>query len=284
MHMLAIHESFRSNGFLHHPASTRHLSIPGIWQKLAELYDLEALDERENRHAGVTVGSDEEGEENEGDEDEDEDDAGHMDVDVDMDMDMDMGLYMDVDGMMSAREWRRGDGRFWGVVREFALPVAPLGGAAGVARDDAGAASMSASAATSAALDFGPLMCTRRLANDGRDSPCVIDGLNQTRSWPGVRLPALAKERAAIAAAAAEEDEEEGEQDGDDGEDEDDDDEDDREDDDEEDDDDDDDEDEGKVVEVERKRSPAQHVGRGRGRGGRRRFQTQRPRRRTRKR
>src|SRR5277367_383016 len=51
--MLAIFENFRSNGFggsaRREPAE--HVRIPAIWAKLRSLYDLEALDEREDAHA-----------------------------------------------------------------------------------------------------------------------------------------------------------------------------------------------------------------------------------------
>ncbi|KAL0264786.1 hypothetical protein SLS55_000738 [Diplodia seriata] len=64
MHMIQIASSMTREGFsyqmrqhLHGPGSSHdhgsanHTRIPGIWKKLAELYDLEALDERENAHA-----------------------------------------------------------------------------------------------------------------------------------------------------------------------------------------------------------------------------------------
>ncbi len=51
--MLAIFENFRSNGFggsaRREPAE--HVRIPAIWAKLHSLYDLDALDEREDAHA-----------------------------------------------------------------------------------------------------------------------------------------------------------------------------------------------------------------------------------------
>jgi MRG-binding protein len=51
--MLAIFENFRSNGFggsaRREPAE--HVRIPAIWAKLRSLYDLDALDEREDAHA-----------------------------------------------------------------------------------------------------------------------------------------------------------------------------------------------------------------------------------------
>jgi MRG-binding protein len=53
-HMMSIYENFRSNGFgsgRKEPAA--HLRIEQIWGKLRQLYDLKALDERENAHAGI---------------------------------------------------------------------------------------------------------------------------------------------------------------------------------------------------------------------------------------
>jgi len=49
--MLAISNALSSHGFT--SASTPHTRIPGIWAKLDSLYDLAALDERENSHAGI---------------------------------------------------------------------------------------------------------------------------------------------------------------------------------------------------------------------------------------
>jgi MRG-binding protein len=68
--MISIYENFRSQGFVSDKRRPEHLSIPGIWAKLRTLYDLEALDERENAHAGLrTPSPDDE------DDDEDEEDA-----------------------------------------------------------------------------------------------------------------------------------------------------------------------------------------------------------------
>ncbi|KAJ5166979.1 uncharacterized protein N7482_005760 [Penicillium canariense] len=44
--MLAIADYLKSQGYA--PSSAEHMRIPGIWKKLATLYNLEALDEREN--------------------------------------------------------------------------------------------------------------------------------------------------------------------------------------------------------------------------------------------
>lgn len=44
--MLAISEHLRNHGF--DPESCPHTRIPGIWAKLEEFYNLEAIDEREN--------------------------------------------------------------------------------------------------------------------------------------------------------------------------------------------------------------------------------------------
>jgi MRG-binding protein len=49
--MLAISNALSSHGFT--SSSTPHTRIPGIWAKLRVLYDLDALDERENSHAGI---------------------------------------------------------------------------------------------------------------------------------------------------------------------------------------------------------------------------------------
>ncbi|KAF2430062.1 CT20-domain-containing protein [Tothia fuscella] len=49
--MLAISNALSSHGFT--SSAAPHTRIPGIWSKLSSLYDLEALDERENAHAGL---------------------------------------------------------------------------------------------------------------------------------------------------------------------------------------------------------------------------------------
>jgi MRG-binding protein len=49
--MLAISNALSSHGFT--SSTTPHTRIPGIWAKLHTLYDLDALDERENSHAGI---------------------------------------------------------------------------------------------------------------------------------------------------------------------------------------------------------------------------------------
>ncbi|KAF2198964.1 CT20-domain-containing protein [Delitschia confertaspora ATCC 74209] len=46
--MISIHDNMRSHGFI--TSTTPHTRIPGIWNKLDQLYDLNALDERENAH------------------------------------------------------------------------------------------------------------------------------------------------------------------------------------------------------------------------------------------
>lgn len=48
-HLLSLHQHLLSNGYIHPRAP--HTRIPGIWAKLRELYDLEALDEREDANA-----------------------------------------------------------------------------------------------------------------------------------------------------------------------------------------------------------------------------------------
>lgn len=47
--MISIHNDMRSHGFATEDAP--HTRIPGIWKKLNQLYELEALDERENQYA-----------------------------------------------------------------------------------------------------------------------------------------------------------------------------------------------------------------------------------------
>jgi MRG-binding protein len=120
--MLAIFESFRSNGFgSGKKAPPNHVRIPGIWAKLNELYDLETLDERENVHAGfVTITS------------------------------------TPNSSSESTPE----------PPTEFKLPIDP---------DDP-------------EVDFGALLWARRFANDRSESPQLIEGLNNTRSEPGVVL------------------------------------------------------------------------------------------------
>jgi MRG-binding protein len=68
-HMLSIANDLRSHGYAYSPTSGAHTRIPGIWTKLRNLYDLDALDERENRHSGWS--NTPEPEAQEGDEDED---------------------------------------------------------------------------------------------------------------------------------------------------------------------------------------------------------------------
>lgn len=48
-HMILIHADMRSHGFAQDDAP--HTRIPGIWNKVASLYDLHALDEREDAYA-----------------------------------------------------------------------------------------------------------------------------------------------------------------------------------------------------------------------------------------
>jgi MRG-binding protein len=47
--MISIHNDMRSHGFATEDAP--HTRIPGIWRKLNQLYELDALDERENQYA-----------------------------------------------------------------------------------------------------------------------------------------------------------------------------------------------------------------------------------------
>lgn len=134
--MFSIFENFRSNGFASgrtHPPS--HIRIPGIWRKLRELYDLEALDQRENVHSGIVEASDGSEEGSAGDQ--------------------------EVDGSEEGGEGLRRSA-------EFRLPV-----------DD-----------EDEVVDFGGLMFQRRFRGEsqGPESPPLIQGLNQTRSIPGVKL------------------------------------------------------------------------------------------------
>ncbi|CAD0050796.1 unnamed protein product [Aureobasidium pullulans] len=73
-HLLALHQHLLSNGYIHPKAP--HTRIAGIWAKLHDLYDLEALDEREDANAAPwSTSEDEDEEEDEKDElgdDEDE--------------------------------------------------------------------------------------------------------------------------------------------------------------------------------------------------------------------
>ena len=50
--MISISNALSSHGYSYNATSGPHTRIPGIWAKLQALYDLEALDEREYRHAG----------------------------------------------------------------------------------------------------------------------------------------------------------------------------------------------------------------------------------------
>jgi len=50
--MISISNALSSHGYSYNASSGSHTRIPGIWAKLQALYDLEALDEREDRHAG----------------------------------------------------------------------------------------------------------------------------------------------------------------------------------------------------------------------------------------
>ncbi|KAF2792755.1 CT20-domain-containing protein [Melanomma pulvis-pyrius CBS 109.77] len=47
--LISIHNNMRSHGFV--TEETPHTRIPGIWRKLHQLYDVQALDERENAFA-----------------------------------------------------------------------------------------------------------------------------------------------------------------------------------------------------------------------------------------
>jgi len=73
--MISISNALSSHGYSYNSTSGSHTRIPGIWAKLQALYDLEALDEREDRHAGNVTpdrssvgedGAEEEEEEEEG--------------------------------------------------------------------------------------------------------------------------------------------------------------------------------------------------------------------------
>ena len=53
--MISISNALSSHGYSYNSTSRSHTRIPGIWAKLKALYDLEALDEREDRHAGYVT-------------------------------------------------------------------------------------------------------------------------------------------------------------------------------------------------------------------------------------
>lgn len=76
-HLLALHQHLLSNGYIHPKAP--HTRIPGIWAKLHDLYDLEALDEREDSNAAPwSTSEDEDEDDDEKDElGDDEDEAEH---------------------------------------------------------------------------------------------------------------------------------------------------------------------------------------------------------------
>jgi MRG-binding protein len=72
-HMISIMENFRSNGYgSGRKVPAQHVRSAGIWAKLRQLYDLDALDQRENAHAGIIAMDDDEDDE---DEDNEEDNA-----------------------------------------------------------------------------------------------------------------------------------------------------------------------------------------------------------------
>jgi len=50
--MISISNALSSHGYSYNSSSGTHTRIPGIWAKLRALYDLDALNEREDRHAG----------------------------------------------------------------------------------------------------------------------------------------------------------------------------------------------------------------------------------------
>jgi MRG-binding protein len=74
--MISIYENFRSHGFVSDARRPKHLRPPGIWEKLRTMYDLEALDERENAHAGLRTPSPEDEDDGEDNDEEDDDDEG----------------------------------------------------------------------------------------------------------------------------------------------------------------------------------------------------------------
>lgn len=53
--MISISNALSSHGYSYNSTSGSHTRIPGIWAKLQALYDLDALDEREDRHAGYVT-------------------------------------------------------------------------------------------------------------------------------------------------------------------------------------------------------------------------------------
>ncbi|KAI5195683.1 hypothetical protein E4T39_08119 [Aureobasidium subglaciale] len=84
-HLLCLHQHLLSNGYIHPKAP--HTRIPGIWAKLHGLYDLEALDEREDSNAAPwSVTDDEDDEEDEKDELGDDDDEPERMHDTDFEL------------------------------------------------------------------------------------------------------------------------------------------------------------------------------------------------------
>jgi MRG-binding protein len=151
--MISIMENFRSNGYgSGRKVPPPHLRAAGIWTKLRQLYDLDALDQRENAHAGIIAMVDD-------DDDEDEED--------------------EEDNVV---EWT-----------PFELPQS----------EDSD-------------VDFGELMWDRRLIkpDEGKgkgkaESPPLIPGLSETRSFPGVQLSAGKEESEEESEEEEEEEEEE---------------------------------------------------------------------------
>lgn len=63
--MLQLREYLLDNNYIHHRSA--HTQIPGIWQKLESLYDLKALDEREDARQLSDISDDDDDEEEEAD-------------------------------------------------------------------------------------------------------------------------------------------------------------------------------------------------------------------------
>lgn len=83
-HLLSLYQHLLSNGYIHPGAP--HTRIPGIWAKLKTLYDLDALDERENAHSMPWISDDDDGD------DDDADELGHADGDDNDEEELDFEL------------------------------------------------------------------------------------------------------------------------------------------------------------------------------------------------
>lgn len=216
MHMIQIASSMSREGFSyqmpaatsashvfsqghshHHHTPAPHTRIAGIWKKLGELYDLEALDERENAHvlagwpdvadrvfaSGGAVGQKKRGRRRRGGkEDEDEEEA-----DVEMDREVAAGENEDVDDEDEDEDADEGpwfqlpDDEFAQMMwdRRIAVPPPSLGrsmsqGAAAAAGSVAAPSEAVESAAAAAATTEGDNGAERNMRGRRKPSPRVI--------------------------------------------------------------------------------------------------------------